>query len=120
MGLSLDAIVAQSSPGSGGDTGRFLAWVGILIAVVVVGTVFLVLLRKHVLTHRGEERSGFATLEEMRTLVARGEMSKEEYEQVRKAMIAKVRSSPESTEKAAPTPDDGSPEQGRNGSRSNR
>ena len=91
MGLAHPAIMGQTAPGSGGDTGSFLMWIGILIVVVIVGTVVLLTVRKRMTAAEAQDRAGFSTMEEMRAMVARGEMTQEEYEQVRKAMIDKIR-----------------------------
>lgn len=91
MGLAKHLILGQTAPASGGDTGRLLMWVGILIVVVMVGTVVLLMVRKRMMAADAQDRAGFSTMEEMRAMVARGEMTKEEYEQVRKAMIDKIR-----------------------------
>lgn len=89
MGVS---VLAQTG-GSVGDTGQLLIWIGALIVVVVIGTVALLFVRRNMINQRGEDPGGFATMEDMRAMVDRGEMSREEYEKVREAMIAKVRQS---------------------------
>ena len=91
MGLIVEAMLAQSTPGTWGDLGRMLAWIGVLIVVVVFGTIALQILRKRANAYRTQADDGFSTMEELRSMVARGEMSKEEFEQVRKAMAAKIR-----------------------------
>ena len=91
MDLSTPAILGQA--GSGGDTGQFLAWVGALIVAVVLGTIALLFVRRRMIGRADEDRSGFSTMEEMRAMVARGDMSQDEYEQVRKAMIDKIKTS---------------------------
>jgi len=85
-------VLAQTG-GSSGNTGQLLIWIGALVVAVVIGTVVLLMVRRNMVNNRGEESDGFATMEDMRAMVDRGEMSKEEYEQVREAMIAKVRQS---------------------------
>lgn len=89
MGVTGHLILAQASQQN--DTGQFLAWIGALIVVVVLGTLVLLFVRRRMVGQAGEEPGGFSTMEEMRAMVARGEMSKDEYEQVRKAMIAKIK-----------------------------
>ncbi|MEQ8317015.1 MAG: hypothetical protein RIE77_14165 [Phycisphaerales bacterium] len=89
MELSAPAILGQAA--SGGDTGQFLIWVGALIVAVVIGTVVLLIIRRRMIGRADEDRGGFSTMEEMRAMVARGEMSQEEFDQVRKAMIDKIK-----------------------------
>ncbi|MFI4916557.1 MAG: hypothetical protein ACIAS6_08645 [Phycisphaerales bacterium JB060] len=89
MGLTGQFILAQASQQN--DTGQFLAWVGALIVVVVLGTLALLFIRRRMVGQASDDPGGFSTMEEMRAMVARGEMSKDEYEQVRKAMIAKIK-----------------------------
>ncbi len=103
------AILAQANQ-DGGNTGQFLAWVGVLIVVVVIGTVVLLMVRRRMMDQSGEEPGGFTTMEHMRAMVARGEMSKEEYEQVRKAMITRIR-------QPQTTPDQGDRQSDGHGSR---
>lgn len=91
MDLSTPAILGQAS--SGGDTGQFLAWIGALIVAVVLGTIALLFIRRRMIGRADEDRNGFSTMEEMRAMVARGDMSQEEFEQVRKAMIDKMKAS---------------------------
>lgn len=91
MGLAGVLSLGQTAPASGGDTGRLLMWVGILIVVVMIGTIVLLMVRKRMMAVDAQDRAGFSTMEEMRAMVARGEMTQEEYEQVRKAMIEKIR-----------------------------
>jgi len=102
MGLAAVPILAQAASGSGSDVGRILMWVGILIVIVVVGTIVLMTVRKRIMMGSAQGREGFSTMEDMRAMVARGEMTQEEYEKVRKAMIAKMRG----TNGTTPAPDD--------------
>ncbi|UYV11610.1 MAG: hypothetical protein NCW75_09900 [Phycisphaera sp.] len=85
-------MLAQAGRG-GGDMGQMLIWVGVLIVAVVIGTIILLMIRRWMENQRREDPGAFTTMEDMRAMVDRGEMSKEEYEQVREAMIAKVRGS---------------------------
>lgn len=92
MGVAVEAMLAQTGR-SGGDMGQMLIWVGILIVAVVIGTIVLLLIRRKMDVQRGEDPGGFTTMEDMRAMVDRGEMSKQEFEQVREAMIAKIQQS---------------------------
>ncbi len=95
MGLIAQAWLGQAS--GSGDTGQLLVWIGALIVAVVIGTVALLMIRRRMVGQRLEDRHAFSTMEEMRAMVDRGEMSQEEYEQVRKAMIARVKAEPKPT-----------------------
>ncbi len=90
-------VLAQSGQNQG-DMGQFLIWVGALIVAVVIGTIVLLVIRRKLSAQSAEDPGGFTTMEDMRAMVDRGEMSKEEYEQVRKAMIAKIRQSQDAPE----------------------
>lgn len=98
MGLALLSILGQTTTGSWGDVRQVLVGVGILIAIVFVGTFVLLMFRKRMMAGSTQDQAGFSTMEEMRAMVARGEMTKEEYEQVRKAMIDKVRQAKEASQ----------------------
>lgn len=100
MGVTHHAILGQTTQGSG-DVGQLLLWIGILIVAVVIGTLVLLMIRRHLGGHRRDDTAAFSTMEEMRKMVDRGEMSQEEFEQVRKAMAERIRQSPRAPE--APT-----------------
>jgi len=73
------------------DTFRVLIWISVLIVFAVVGGLLVMALRRRVLEHREPSGSEMGTPESMREMVARGEMTREEYEQVRLAMVGKIR-----------------------------
>ncbi|MGD1917254.1 MAG: hypothetical protein ACFCBV_13855 [Phycisphaerales bacterium] len=90
-------VLAQAGRGSGQDLGQFLLWVGILIVVVVIGTLGLLMLRRRLGASGDQGHDGFSAMEQMRAMVERGEMSQEEFDQVRKSMAAKIRSDADQT-----------------------
>ncbi len=92
MELTASIVLAQAGGGSGQDIGQFLVWVGVLIVIVVFGTIGLLLLRRRLGVSGDQGHDGFSEMEQMRAMVDRGEMSQEEFEQVRKSMVAKIRS----------------------------
>ena len=76
-------------------------WGAILIAVVVVGSVFLMILRRRMnAAHASAQDAGFS-LSDLRAMRDRGEITPEEYEQTRARVIAKVKSQ---TAPKPPTP----------------
>jgi uncharacterized membrane protein len=91
--------LAQGGPGQG-DIGQFLIWVGALIVAVVIGTIVLLVIRRKLGQQTAEDPGGFTTMEDMRAMVDRGEMTREEYEKVREAMIAKIRQSKDAPQAA--------------------
>ncbi|MEO1007948.1 MAG: hypothetical protein AAFX79_05240 [Planctomycetota bacterium] len=91
MGRLGGVPLAQAGGGTGSSTVDVLAWVGILILAVLVLAVVLPLARRKLLGRESEDAAPLGSMEEMRAMVDRGELSAEEYEQVRRAMIAKVR-----------------------------
>lgn len=77
--------LAQSST----PTGQILLWVFVLIVVIVVGGLAVLELRRRLLSKdRGSMSAGL--MDEMRTMHARGELSDEEYDRVRKRMAARA------------------------------
>ncbi len=67
-------------------------WLGILIVVTVVGGLVVLAIRKRILaksTSAGDEAS---LMDSLRALRDRGEMSNEEFEATRRAMIERMRS----------------------------
>lgn len=100
MGVAAAMILGQTTQGSG-SIGQPLMWVGIMIVVVVIGTIVLMAVRRRMIGQRVEISATFGTMEDMRAMVARGDMSQEEYEQVRKAMIARVKQAQDASERGA-------------------
>jgi uncharacterized membrane protein len=92
MGVAISPFLGQTTQG-GGDVGQLLMWVGILIVAVVIGTIVLLIIRRHMGANRSDETAAYSTMEQMRTMVDRGEMSQQEFEQVRKAMAERIRRS---------------------------
>jgi hypothetical protein len=84
---------------------RLLIWLSLLMGVVIVGGLFLLLLRRklhqHEHTGTADADTGFslASLREMRD---RGELTPEEYESTRARVIAKVKAA---ADKPAPEKD---------------
>jgi hypothetical protein len=79
-----------ATPRKYGETDVFF-WGGILIGVVVVGSVFIMLLRRHMNAgSRGAQDAGFS-LSDLRAMRDRGEITPQEYEQTRARVIAKVK-----------------------------
>lgn len=107
MGLAAVVNLGQNATGGGGDIGPYLLGVGILLVVVVLSTIVLLWVRRKMLESSNQGQTGFSTMEELRSMVDRGDMTKEEYEQVRKAMIDKIRSQSASGQNGSKTTGDG-------------
>lgn len=70
-------------------TGQILLWVFLLIVLIVVGGLGVMALRRRLLSKdRGTDTSGL--MDDMRAMHARGELSDEEYDRVRKRMAARA------------------------------
>jgi hypothetical protein len=77
-------------------------WGAILIVVVVIGSVFIMILRRRMnAAHSSAQDAGFS-LSDLRAMRDRGEITPEEYEQTRARVIAKVKS--QAAKKTPPAP----------------
>jgi hypothetical protein len=82
-----------------------LTWGGILIGVVLIGSVFIMLLRRRLRdssTPTGDD-AGFS-LSDLRAMRDRGEITPEEFEQTRAKVIAKVKKKADEPPKSKPEP----------------
>jgi hypothetical protein len=95
------AQVPESSGGGKYGEADVFMWGGILIGVVVVGSVFIMLLRRRMNAgHSSAQDAGFS-LSDLRAMRDRGEITSDEYEQTRARVIAKVKSLAEKKKPAA-------------------
>jgi hypothetical protein len=86
--------VPPGGPGPGQPARRptdVLVWVGLLIvAVMVLGAAILVL-RRNVLSRGGPADQSPGFMEDLRRMRDRGEITPEEFEAARRAMIARIK-----------------------------
>lgn len=81
-----------------------LPWLVILLGLVIVGAVFIYAARQMLRSSGSSSASAGFTLQGLRELHAAGELSTEEYERARTAMIGQVRNDaqPEAPDKSKP------------------
>src|SRR4051812_25800028 len=80
-------IAQAHKPGS--DANAVFVWVAVLIAVIMVGFIVLMLLKRRIFTEAaGAEHTG-GLMEELRRMKDSGQMSQQEYDAARKAMAAR-------------------------------
>ena len=84
------ATVAGRDPGRA--FGEMLPWLIVLVAVVIVGGVLIYYIRKWMAGDSPTPAEGF-TLQDLRDLHSRGELTDEEYQNARAAMIGRVKQS---------------------------
>lgn len=82
--------LAQSS----GSTGQVLLWVGILIGAVITLSVVVLILRRRLLGPDRSLNNPASIMESLRAMRDRGELTPEEYERTRQAMIARATGKP--------------------------
>jgi hypothetical protein len=81
-------VLAQGAS-QGRDTTGVVVWVGILIAVLLVGFIVMMWLRKRMLgTDTMDQGAGF--MDSLREMRNSGQMSQEEFDAARKAMAARI------------------------------
>ena len=83
--------IATAPPSANIDP-AFFVWVGVLVAVVVAGGILLTVIRRRFRADRPTERQGF-TLHDVREMHRHGELSDEEFEQARAAILRQVSTS---------------------------
>ena len=94
MGVPAQVVVQstpnQRGPSSSNPVGEAWLWIGVLIVVTVVGGLGLMWYRRSLLAaSQAETSEGF--MESIRRLRASGEMSEEEFQAVRRNLIASIR-----------------------------
>ena len=88
--LAQSSQPAQALPARGrGNTGSIFVWVAVLIAVIMVGGLLLMWLRRRMFMGDYMEQAG-GLMESLRKMRDTGQMSQEEYDAARKAMAARV------------------------------
>ncbi|MGH7243896.1 MAG: hypothetical protein ACREJD_10800 [Phycisphaerales bacterium] len=70
-----------------------LFWVAILLGAVLSGSLLILSLRKKVFTSSGTDDDPGTLMEQMRSMERRGEISKEEFDRVRRKLVEKAASS---------------------------
>lgn len=68
-----------------------LLWVGVLMVLVLVGAVAIFAFRRSVLADRGAGADNAGMLEQMRRMVEKGEMTQEEFDQARRAIVQRAK-----------------------------
>jgi hypothetical protein len=89
--LAQAAPLAPSKPRS--DTGGVFLWVAILIAVILVGFVLLMWLKRRIFSADAAQEQSGGLMDSLRQMRDSGQISKEEYDATRKAMIARISTS---------------------------
>lgn len=91
-----------------------LLWVGVLIAVILVGSLGVFALRRSVLGDPSTGADDAGLMDRMRRMVEGGEMTQDEYDRARRAIVEKARgghdtarAGPGAVSKGAPGGDDG-------------
>ncbi len=103
--------VLPALAGSGAASRLFpevMPWLLLFMGLVIVGGVIIMLARRLLNDTSSSVRPGF-TLHELRTLHAKGELTDEEFDRAREAMIARLADSgPRETPKTKTADNDGS------------
>ena len=73
------------------DTGKVLLWVALLIVVVIGGGVVILIVRRRVLGPGESGRDDVGLMEGLRRAKQAGELSEEEFDQVRRRMAMRLR-----------------------------
>jgi uncharacterized membrane protein len=90
--ISLAQAAQPAPPKSHSASGGVFLWVAILIAVILVGFVLLMWLKRRIFSaDTAQEQSG-GLMDKLRQMRDSGQISKEEYDATRKAMIARMAS----------------------------
>jgi uncharacterized membrane protein len=93
-------ILSAAGRDPGRAFGEMLPWLLLLVGVVIVGGVLIYYVRKWMAGDSTTPAEGF-TLQDLRDLHARGELTDEEYQNARTAMIGRVKSTAQSVKLGA-------------------
>lgn len=110
MPLLFLTIIAQSAP-TKGDILPVMGWLGLLIVVTVVGGLVVLALRKRMLAKASPAADEASLMDSLRAMRDRGEMTSEEFEATRRAMIERMKSSLSAKTRSGPAemPQSGDP-----------
>jgi hypothetical protein len=108
--LAQDAQPAPAKPHSA--TGGVFLWVAILIAVILVGFVLLMWLKRRIFTADAAQEQSGGLMDNLRQMRDSGQISKEEYDATRKAMIARMSQADPGPAKQAPAKSTNRPQSG--------
>jgi uncharacterized membrane protein len=92
--LGVYTLLAQAGPPAKGrgDTGGVFLWVAILIAIILVGFVLLMWLKRRIFSADSAQEQSGGLMDNLRQMRDSGQISKEEYDATRKATIARMAS----------------------------
>jgi hypothetical protein len=83
-------LLAQAAQPSGSQAAQVGMWVGLLIVLVVVGSIVVVALRRRMLS-KDDVASEVLTLSDLRTMRDKGLLSTEEYDAMRARMTQRAK-----------------------------
>jgi len=109
-------ILAQSGGAGSSQAWSALAWVGVLVALLVVGALIVMALRRSLMRDQAAPSGDPFSLDELRKLKASGALSDDEFDRARAALLgrhAETRSSPETHGSPGPRLKDPAPRQAR-------
>lgn len=69
-----------------------LFWAGVLIVLVLAGAIGIFAMRRSVLGGRGGVPDNAGMMEQMRRMVKKGEMTQDEYDRARRAIVERAKS----------------------------
>lgn len=92
-GALILAQVADGTDRSDQLLADILPWLILLFGVVAAGGIVIYVMRRYLTSDAGQSGDGF-TLHDLRQLHAAGELSDEEFEKARAAMIGRLKSTP--------------------------
>jgi hypothetical protein len=105
--VCLGVLAQGASPRGDRDTSAIFVWVGVLIAVLLVGFVVMMWLRKRMLGADAARDQGGGFMDALRDMRNSGQMSQEEYDAARKAMASRIAGVPRTSPKSEQRPQSG-------------
>lgn len=88
----IEPLLSQSDPSS--DVRRIIVVVGLLVLVLVAAGALLMKARRRLLGDATDESGAPLTLHDLRAMHARGDLSDEEFERAKAAIVGAARSRP--------------------------
>ncbi len=88
---TLAPLLAQQPARSGDATSQVVLWAGIFLAMLIVGAVLVLLMRRTLFAKENGSEAASGLMESMRKLRAEGKMTEDEYQAARRAMTTRTR-----------------------------
>lgn len=83
-------VLAQASQAQSQNWASLLPWIGALVVLVALGAIGLVMLRRKLFSNADGASAGAVSLDTLRQMRARGELSEQEFEAAKRTVVQQL------------------------------